>query len=112
MGAKLQTYSLTDFSGITILNNRISIKSENLDTCAEMYYDNNGNGETEGQRRLFINTLGDYNLKIRSSKNISIDAQKLYLPFEVIWNNHYLHDQIYNIAYQVAKSLIDSVIDN
>ena len=109
VGAKLQTYSLTDFSGITILNNRISIRSENLDTCAEMYYDNNGNGETEGQRRLFINTLGDYNLKIRSSKNISIDAQKLYLPFEVIWNNHYLHDQIYNIAYQVAKSLIDGV---
>ena len=111
LGAKLQTYSLTDNSGITILNNRISFRSETLDTCAEMYYDDNGNGETEGQLRLFINTLGDYNLKIRSGRNISIDAQKLYLPSEIIWKNNYLDEQIREVAHDVAEKLLQDFID-
>lgn len=115
VGAKLQTYSLTDDSGITILNNRISFRSETFNTCAEMYYDNNGNGETEGERRLFINTLGDYNLKIRSSKNISIDAGKLYLPDSVVFKNDYLDLYILNVAnevaYDIASNLIQSVLD-
>ena len=111
LGAKLQTYSLTDNSGITILNNRISFRSTTSDTCAEMYYDYNGNGETEGQLRLFINTLGDYNLKIRSGRNISIDAQKLYLPSQIIWNNNYLDVQIREVANDVASKLIQDVID-
>ena len=76
-----------------------------------MYYDYNGNGETEGQLRLFINTLGDYNLKIRSGRNISIDAQKLYLPSQIIWNNNYLDVQIREVANDVASKLIQDVID-
>ena len=111
VGAKFQTFSLTDDSGITILNNRISLRSETFDTCAEIYYDNNGNGETEGQRRLFINTLGDYNLKIRSSKNVSIDAGKLYLPPEIIWKNDYLDGQIWTIALRAAHEVFYSLIE-
>ena len=84
-------------------------------TDAGIYYDNNGNGENEGQRRLFINTLGDYNLKIRSSQNISIDAGKLYLPDSVVFKNDYLDSYILTVAnevaYDIASSLIQSVLD-
>ena len=76
-----------------------------------IYYDDNGNGDTEGQLRLFINTLGDYNLKIRSGSNISIDAKKLYLPSEIIWRNNYLDAQIREIAHDIAEKLIQDVID-
>ena len=64
----------------------IEVYNDTDERVGYIKYDNGGNGTTEGARRMFFCTEGEYNMKLQSAQNMSLSGEKIYIEGKLIVN--------------------------